>query len=957
MILAATAGADEMQLVLRDGLCRPDDPTARMNLVLDLAVEDGRWGRVWPLALDYGHGLHTGRVLEAVQRPGALRLRLAVAMGEDTWHAGGMGLYTLDLARTGDGRLEGTYAAAFEGHALAGPVDGVVKPPRPIVVPDFTPLAPGEHPRLLVRVGDLPALRAKSRTPFGRAWRDAAARRRDLVSLGLLYQITEDPAYATEAMTVVTGYGERLVSDDPAPDSREYGHRLVRVAHALDLCWDAWPARFRDDLVERLERTIAEHQSRLMIARANPHPCSHTYGPARGAPAIASLVLFGEPGPALPRPAPPGAESVRLVPPSADPAGPGVPVVTLEASTRPDRWLVAGPVPHIVHPDLVDAMTRDGSLRPSTGTKVAFEMLVAGRPTPVEMTFQAPPAAAVSIEGVDLAKLGAGPGASTTLLYTVLEVEAEQTVGLERGARETLVWLGGRLLAGETLYRLAPGRYPLLAAHATGRTTGTVGPCLVGPGSPAMARRQMAYELERAAWRADREIWQATGAEARKVRLADVGRQQVYRHYRLGIGDGGFGAETGDYADVASHYPLIYATYYRRCFGRDASPYPDVTHLVSRRLMQMHFPPGGRPRARRLASAAGFRGDWAAAAYPIVPRAHRPAVLWAWNRVAGASTEAPEKALEGTRDLALAHTFVHYPLGAEPRPPAEVLPPTWHAPTFGYHVFRSGRDEDTLIGQVFAKAAPAWGWSHPNAGTFRIFGFGRPWVAGSDDRAGLRLQEPVVLLPEDETNPDGCGRVTHLAADPDGSGRLTIDYRDVYARPARLYDRTLLRRPERFVASDITGLRALGFDYSGASGAPALLVVVDRIEGGGRREWLWPVPRGWPAKVKVEERAFTITDAGATMRATFAAPAEVRIEAVRETVRASVLGDRRRTFEGTLERVKAHAGPDAPGFFVVVTFTRGPAPAVTVRGTGLEARVRVGGRTVTFDGAKVVLEP
>ena len=58
-------------------------------------------------------------------------------------------------------------------------------------------------------------------------------------------------------------------------------------------------------------------------------------------------------------------------------------------------------------------------------------------------------------------------------------------------------------------------------------------------------------------------------------------------------------------------------------------------------------------------------------------------------------------------------------------------------------------------------------------------------------------------------------------------------------------------------------------------------------------------------------------------------------------------------FHGTLHRVKT-AGGD--GFFVVLAFQRGEAPKVTVQGAGLDARVTVGGRTVRFDGKRIVIE-
>jgi len=43
-------------------------------------------------------------------------------------------------------------------------------------------------------------------------------------------------------------------------------------------------------------------------------------------------------------------------------------------------------------------------------------------------------------------------------------------------------------------------------------------------------------------------------------------------------------------------------------------------------------------------------------------------------------------------------------------------------------------------------------------------------------------------------------------------------------------------------------------------------------------------------------------------------------------------------------------------FFIVATLQQGEPPAVKVEGKGLDAKVRIGGRVVSFDGQKVVFE-
>jgi HEAT repeat protein len=957
----------EFQVVLRKGLPTSRQPSELVNLVLDLEAEEGAWNRVWPLAFDYGHGVHTGQVLQADVLGDRLRLRLGVVMGDDTWNKGGTGVYRLDLARDDRGRLEGTFEGEFEGCKVSGKAEGAMKPPRPVRVANFTPPVPGEHPRLLFRKSDLPALRAKFKTPFGQAYREMAYQARsDPINLGVLYQLTGDPAYADEAMKIVKGYlanldpsGCALMSDSIAGvGSGGYGHRGVRAALALDLCYDAWPEDFRRQLIDAFTALLPEHQTHVMIEHPNPHPCSNYYGPGRGAPAIVTLVLWGEPGPEPPRPADPAAQAVALAPAKDYQPGAGVPVVDFSPGRTPRAWLCAGPAPVKIHPDVLEDLVQSGRARPQVGSATTVNFMAGGRPQEATLAFQVLGERFMDARGeVDLSKLTAPDRPATVLLYTVLRVAQEQTVGLVKGQRDTTVWLAGAELAEKGCYRLAPGLYPMLVVHATDKPAGAIGPRLEPAGGGALAYRRAAHEIALAAWQVDHGLWEQ-GVDPVKMRLFDVGRQQCYNHYRMGIGDGGFQAETGGYADIASWYPLVYASLYYKMFGRDACGYPDVAYLVPRRMMQVFFRAGGKAEVHKINSAAGFRPDWCAAALPMAPDRFKPALLWAWNQVCGVTDEtSAARVLDRQDGLDLADAFVNYPLDMKPEHPAKVMPLAWEARTFGYHCFRSGwQGRDEFISQVFAKASLIKGWNHPNAGTFRVFGLGRPWVAGSYDRVGFRLQEPCVLLPDDDTNEGACGRVAYLKTEADGSAVLTVDLADVYSRDARLYDGNLLRWPERFVASGISGLRAYAFDYSSAAGAPCLMVLVDQITGGRRREWLWPLPQGALARTKVDGNTFATDYGDASMKVTFVAPEGAKVEAVGENVQVGELGNRHGSFEGRLERIKAQAGPGT-SFFVVATFQAKDAPVVKVEGAGLDARVTVGRRTVRFDGEKVVLGP
>src|SRR5512137_2265614 len=82
--------------------------------------------------------------------------------------------------------------------------------------------------------------------------------------------------------------------------------------------------------------------------------------------------------------------------------------------------------------------------------------------------------------------------------------------------------------------------------------------------------------------------------------------------------------------------------------------------------------------------------------------------------------------------------------------------------------------------------------------------------------------------------------------------------------------------------SGIHGLRSFAVDYSGASGAPGLFAVADRITGGHRKVCVFQLPPGGrsgrsEASLSIAGNAFTLTQGDASLKATFVTPAGVRV--------------------------------------------------------------------------------
>ncbi|MFW5841563.1 MAG: hypothetical protein ACOCZE_13350, partial [Planctomycetota bacterium] len=407
---------------------------------------------------------------------------------------------------------------------------------------------------------------------------------------------------------------------------------------------------------------------------------------------------------------------------------------------------------------------------------------------------------------------------------------------------------------------------------------------------------------------------------------------------------------------------------YRRVMGYDLAPdfqYPDY---IPRKLV-------GGPQDINGTTAIPNR--FFAALFPVIRPQWQPDVLTAWQNLQKVDdTDLPVEVL--AEDPVRA--FISYPLEMTPAPVGKNLPLVWQAPDLGYYAIRSGWDKDAFIAQVFLKSQIISGWNGANAGTFRLRGLEQNWATGTSDRVRNRQNENVVWLPEGDLNDGGRAFLRHLEMDPKARTMvISADLDELYSRKERFWYSKYghLRFP--VVNSDeplpppsnITGMRSLAFDFSGASGAPCLFAVVDKIEGGKdyTRQWLFqpPAPEGKTKKgenllkqiVSTRDDGFSIAPekSDATLSGTFAYPEKVSVHTdpmIREIIKKWGKA------QGTKLKfvIDAIRVPGEDHFFFVGTVV--PAgtehPKVDVKGSGLEARVTVGRRTVRFDGEKILLD-
>lgn len=115
-------------------------------------------------------------------------------------------------------------------------------------------------------------------------------------------------------------------------------------------------------------------------------------------------------------------------------------------------------------------------------------------------------------------------------------------------------------------------------------------------------------------------------------------------------------------------------------------------------------------------------------------------------------------------------------------------------------------------------------------------------------------------------------------------------------------------------------------------------------------QWITPVEN----TVALTDGGFTITAPnGAALAATFVTPLSPKIHVHKEFCWNEV----NYHFDHQYARFdfKAIRAEGSTEFFVVLTLQKGDPPGVRVRGSGLGASAEVGGRSVSFDGERIVL--
>ena len=455
---------------------KPGDPT----LVLEIKRTGDRWERVWGIAGNFSNNHQPGRVLKGKVTDQRIDITLEMTFLPDRWCPGGWAVYTMKLKRTRDGRFEGKYTGKVRRVPVKGRAVGLIRPARRRPKPPRGPARPGEHPRILFRKQDLPGLRKKARTAFGKA---ALAKLTGAVGLGVKYQLTGDRGLAEQVKVLLK---EHMANVNPGSRGRGWGGRLYTVAAAYDLCCDAWPEAFK----RKLQRYLAWGSHRiffkqyLLSSGINWHMCSNYAGPIFHGPAFAGLALWGARGPRPSKPSPTNA-GLAVSPAKGYRPGKGVPVCGFRSGHMPDDWIFAGgfggteltnfraPAEWVSNhgwepddgTDPLACLGGVGKARPEVGAVVSFGGRTEKfRPVSREKDrgyFQPPGTPAIA-RGIDIANAVGFVYFSTNYFYTVVRNDEPRWVQVATDYPPGAVYLAGTRLDDGDCVRLEKGLYPFM---------------------------------------------------------------------------------------------------------------------------------------------------------------------------------------------------------------------------------------------------------------------------------------------------------------------------------------------------------------------------------------------------------------------------------------------------------------------------------------------------------------
>jgi hypothetical protein len=831
---------------------------------------------------------------------------------------------------------------------------------------------PGEHPRLWLRKADVDALRAFGKTDEGKklvkrvqaryaspvwgehhyAWSPMLG-----AAEGFLYQLTGDPEHARRAASLCSaGLHFQLMTacyHFPA-------YTLMGMGLGYDFCYDAWDPEFRVQVYSYLESHVRQqaqrHDQPDVIGTAErftfkPDRSDYRYNPDHGdirndrfGAGIAALAILNDPPPVYVPPAP---ETVRDIEPmDAADVAPGVPIRDYESDVMPREWLINGPFPRPTMPEIRRQVGDVGKLRPKPGDPIQVEGVTVHwrfyRPANVDGSrpmvytrdcgrYMGRGTGGGYHPGMHVAarwsgKTGERSPAMNVLLYTVIRNDRTRTVQALPNWRSVSIgnrmWIGGVEVRDGDLIRLKPGLYPF-----------------GGYSSQELKLRDFTPQLRREAelLGGRSKVLTGPGIESNRVLLDALSMARSAERF------------LDTYVDADGFYDDYYATDVLQPFL-----------LALKRVLGVN-----------LAAESGLQNlPLAAARLRGVPPSFRcdRMVLLTYDLLTEANRPPAEAYL---RQFGREHRFVIDPIVDHLFLPRsfDSAGSAWRAggfdnPKYGMHgVWNGVSGEGKMLALVWSGRDPVT--SRFSTGTFLVEAFGRRWAEWAVPYVEKDRHLNGVLM--GSLIPTTPGALTLSEEMPNAAGRV------VSVKAGSFVDRETGKR-----VAGASWLRSVGVDFSGKSGAPLLVAVGDRVAApkGMQKSWqmdLGAIPErgnladGAPAGPRV---VWAPEGTAAKLQVVFASPegVETRLKRHGGLDRCAMVDaalDRAGSMEAAAKMGDAAdvaseeigdlaANLPVTTFLAILTVQTNAPPAVQVQGPPAARTARIGGRTVAFDGKRIV---
>ena len=583
----------------------------------------------------------------------------------------------------------------------------------------------------------------------------------------------------------------------------------------------------------------------------------------------------------------------------------------------------------------------------------------------------------------------------TLYFFAVLDVPEARNVQIKLGgtgdrhdwihADSTLI-ISGRRFRHADVCRLEPGKHPVLRKvtismlrDAHGRHN-LIDEVFLEPIDDAQARqaveicaRNRRFAQQRI--EAGKSRWDALGRpDPDALYWRAYSRLAMDRYCSTAIGDRGWHCAGQCYTQHPMRTVQPYVHCYRNATGTDVGEHIHAGWFLGQAAMRTVFSDTWA-RMQDYGRGDGPVGvDVFGRGFANVPEAMKPIVFEAWKRTLELTDkglfDSPELAVTELDPMSAAFTFVNWPdasaLAARPSACPLALVDRQR---LGYTMRNRWKDADDIVAVFTGFRHPGGDWGCEESELdLRLLGLGDRWIEEGK--------------PSNRVGGDWAAGITdvrqrHLATSPDGSAIITLEY----------------GAPEGGV-----GLRCFAVDYSGKAGVPALFAVVDRpllrtspkapepgkkkpekrrkvpsLDGlldGNEGEALdlgihdkpevvykthWQLVTHVDNEVNTGAGAFRITGKqSGVLAGTVVAPAGTKVTADEDLYKTEInyrFDHQWKKFSRQRIRV-----PGNEFYFVVMTLGTRPAPKPAVTGSGPDAVVKVGKRTVRFDGEKVVFD-